>query len=75
MSMLSIAWAVRLTFSIESTVTVIWESSIRSAVKLPCFSLSRTSPKRARSVVSGMYTSLLKSWAARLLPVPAEGAL
>ena len=37
--MLSSASAVRLTFSIESTVTVICESSIFSAVKLPCFSV------------------------------------
>ena len=46
--------AVCLTFSIESTVTVTCDSSIRSAVKLPCFSFSMISPNRARSVVSGM---------------------
>ena len=46
--------AVFLTFSIESTVTVTCESSIFSAVKLPCCSLSMTSPNRARLVVSGM---------------------
>ena len=73
-SMLSMARAVRLTFSIESTATVTCDSSIRSTVYDPCFSVERTSPKRARSVVRGMYTSLLKSWAARLEPVPADEA-
>ena len=38
-SMLSMAWAVRLTLSIESTATVICDSSIRSTVYDPCFSV------------------------------------
>ena len=70
------ASAVRLTLSIESTVTVTCESSIRSAVKRPCFSvvedLAEAGPVGGQRDVDVLVEILGGQAATRC---PADGAL
>ena len=56
------------------TWSVIWVSCVSSACDEPDRLSTIRSPNRSLQVFRGMYTSLLKSWAARLPPIPAEVA-